>query len=1094
MAQTGDDPKPSADPESSTRAAVLKTAFVFKGKIWTITYKGSRFSLRNNLGLGYIHRLLQQPGQEFRALDLLMGPPHGALTYEGNSVAAHFCNSENGALLTAGDAGPVLDTQAKQQYRRVIAQLREELDELHQRGDQERGATIERDLEFVTRELIHAVKLGGRDRHAGSVAERARLNVTRAIRAAIQRISEHHSELGQLLGNDIRTGGFCSYVPNPKVPITWHFEEKTDSAPQSVASAPTTWEIGNSLGPAQPSRIAFVGREVEQAILRRGLEQAQAGNGQIMIICGPPGIGKTRTAREAGEQARGEGFVVLGGNCYDRADTVPFIPFVELFEAALEALSPSAIREFLGQQANEVARLLPQLRRLLPDLPQPLDLPPQESRRLLFNAIVELLARQAALSPMLLLFEDVHWADEATLALLVRVAQAISRMRCLIIVTHRDDEIDLKPPLTKTLDELIRLRVVERIRLLGLPAAAVAQMIEALSGKEPSRALVDHVYSSTDGNPLFVEEIVQHLEQSGSNIESLEEGELALPASLRVVIGRRLGLVSKDTRKILETAATIGRSFTFALLESATGVQVEKLIDCVEEAENAGLIWSKLEHPDARFQFAHELMRRSAMEEVSAARSQQLHLRIAQAIELLYPNALEDRADDLAHHFWNAGRAADPAKTIHFLQLAGKKAVLSSAINEALNHFRRALEMLSSLRPTEDNIQQELSLQLRVGSALGTVRGWSAPEVGQAFGRATELCRKIGTRQQLFSAISGMANFHALRSELHQARELTQELTALAEHGAEDHDLVGAHQVSGTVLWVMGAFSEARRHLERAISIADRLHTLFLASGSSDDPGVLNRAYATVVLCCLGFPDQALKLRRQAVELIRKLAHPYSLAAGFGYLAYFHLLRREGEAVLELVDEAGRIAAEYGFQRAAKDLAGLRGFALIEMNRPAEGIFQSQQSGASLRGHGSGWLRAAGLARLGWAYGRLGRPADGLAALAKGLEVSARTGERWFDAELHRLKGELLLQAHGGVVSSVAAEAQACFRQALGIARSQHAKWWELRAATSLAGLLARQNELDAARQALLPVYTWFTEGFDTPDLKESKALLDELS
>jgi tetratricopeptide (TPR) repeat protein len=811
-------------------------------------------------------------------------------------------------------------------------------------------------------------------------------------------------------------------------------------------------------------------------------------------MSGPPGIGKTRTAREAGEEARSRGFVLLVGNCYDRENAVPFVPFVELFEAALaRTASQGVMREMLGRQASEMQRLLPQLRRLFPDLLQPPELPPPEARRLLFNAIVELLARETAITPLLLLLEDLHWADEGTLSLLVHLGRAISRMPAMIIVTHRDDQIDLRPPLTKAVDELIRLRVVEQIRLPGLPQEAVAQMIEALSGRQPSSRLVEQIYSNTEGNPLFVEELVRHMAQSPSTTEQLEQIPNSLPPNLRVVIRRRLGLVSNETRTMLEPAAVIGRSFTFGLLERATGSHPDKLIDCVEEAEKAGLISSKLEYPDARFTFGHELMRRVVIEELSAARCQRLHLNIAEAIALLYPNALEDHADDLAHHFWNAGRAADPEKTLRFLQLAGEKDVRSSAIEEAVHHFRNALELLRSLPQTHDNMLKELSLQLRVGSALGTVKGMSASEVGQAFSRAIDLCHAVGTTRQLFTAISGMAIFHVLRAELNRAHQLTQELLAIAEDKVEQSDVVGLHQARGTVLCVMGEFTSARSHLERAIAISDRLQTFFLPSGSSDHPGVINRAYASLVLCCLGYPDQALQRRQEAVKLIRDLAHPFTLAVGFGFLAYFHLLRREGAVVLELLDEAMRVAAEYGFQRASKDLAGLRGFALIEMNRADEGILQSQLNGSALRGHGSGWLRAAGLARLGWAYGMAGKPGEGLAALTRGLEVSTKTGERWFDAELHRLHGELLMQSHADIDLSIAAEAQACFHRAVETARSQHAKWWELRAATSLAHLLVRLDRRDEARTVLGKVYYWFTEGFDTTDLKESKALLRDL-
>jgi predicted ATPase len=461
-------------------------------------------------------------------------------------------------------------------------------------------------------------------------------------------------------------------------------------------------------------QTTFVGRQDECAVLRRCLAQAQNGAGGVVIVGGPPGIGKTRTSREIGEEARRQGFVVLAGNCYDREDAVPFVPFVELLEMALaRAPSPAAVHELLGEQAAELTRLLPQLRRLLPDLPAPLPVSAEQSRRLLFNAVVELIARQSKLRPLLLLLEDLHWADEGTLALLVHLGRSIGRLPVLIIATHRDDDIDMKPPLTKAMGELTRLRVVERIQLRGLPQGAVAEMIEDISGRAPAPALVDLIYSNTDGNPLFVEELIRHLGPSPSNHALLERGEqvaLDLPHSLRLVIGRRLGLVSRETARILDTAAVIGRSFPFTLLEAATHSDPDRLLDSVEEAEKAGLISSKLQYPEARFQFAHELIRRAVLDEVSIARRQRLHLSIAEALELLYPNDIEAHAEDLAYHFWSAGAAAEPARAIRYLQMASKKAKRSSAFKEAQQSYEQALTLLNVLPESAERDLHELDL------------------------------------------------------------------------------------------------------------------------------------------------------------------------------------------------------------------------------------------------------------------------------------------------------------------------------------------------------------------------------------------------
>jgi AAA ATPase domain/Cyclic nucleotide-binding domain len=726
-----DDPAGRSRTAPSSPAVVQRGTLIPGGEYWTIGYGDVCFTLRNVLGLTYLHFLLQNPGEEFHALDLLSGTSSSEVLEIDPSPVTRLREDDNVLAGRPGDIGPILDEQAKRDYRRRISELNEELTDLRERGnlnllgerDYRRRAEVESELEALTSQLAQAVGVSGRDRRSGSAAERARLNVTRAIRVAIQKISEHNAQLGELLGNRIRTGSFCSYVPNARSSIEWKL------AAGGVPPAPTTAGLVAISPPSEPSfvqplrsRTAFVGREEERGLLRRYLQQARNSQGRIVIIAGPPGIGKTRLARETGEEARQQNFLAMAGNCYDREDSVPFVPFVELLEGLLaRALKAAAVRQIFGEQAGEVARLLPQLRRLLPELPPPLQLSSEQSRRELFNAITDLIGRQSARNPLLLLLEDLHWADEGTLSLLIDLARSISRKPAMIIATHRNDDIDMKPPLTKALDELARLGVVERISLGGLPQPVVAQMIERLTREEPPAALVDRIYSNTDGNPLFIEELVGHLDRSrenGDSLEGLKQGEIVLPHSLRLLIGRRLALVSKEPKRILETAALIGRSFNFGLLEAATHAEPDRLVDSLEEAEKAGLISSRLEYPEARFKFAHELLRRAVLDEISVARRQRLHLQIAEAMELVYASSLEEHAEDLAHHFWSAGNAADPVKAIRYLRMAGEKAVCSSANVEAISHYRRALQLFNTLAQGSERLQQGLRLEIGLGTAL----------------------------------------------------------------------------------------------------------------------------------------------------------------------------------------------------------------------------------------------------------------------------------------------------------------------------------------------------------------------------------------
>ncbi len=343
------------------------------GDYWTIGSGDAAFALKDMLGLGYVCRLLQYPHQEFHALDLLSGPGMPVAVNElGRGLDSAIGFERDQIQRDTGDAGPALDSQAKQEIRTRILELRSELDQLRENGRPEQGEKLEAEIDFLTHELARALGLGGRDRRAGSAAERARLNVTRAIRAAIQKIGARDATLGELLDHAIRTGTYCSYVPPSEPSIAWRFSLKPEGAStETVTPPPLPLRAESIFLPAPSERSAFVGRSHERALLLQWLELARNGAGRIVIVSGPPGIGKTRLSREVSEEARRLGFIPLAGNCYDREDSVPFEPFVELLESAIRSQSPEVIRTSLGNEAVELSRLLPQLRRILPDLQSP---------------------------------------------------------------------------------------------------------------------------------------------------------------------------------------------------------------------------------------------------------------------------------------------------------------------------------------------------------------------------------------------------------------------------------------------------------------------------------------------------------------------------------------------------------------------------------------------------------------------------------------------------------------------------------------------------------------------------------------------------
>jgi predicted ATPase len=1090
--------------ESASRGAVPSQTGVFarSGEYWTLGYGGSSFPLKDVKGLSYVQRLLQHPGDEFHALDLLSGPGAGT-TSERTSVETRESSLPVGITIRpglTGDAGELLDAQAKQDYKRKLLELREELEDQRERGNHARAEEVETEIEFLARELTRAVGLGGRDRRAGSAAERARLNATRAIKGALQKVSERDASLGQLLERTIRTGSFCSYVPDRHAPVSWQFsvEGHRQASGEAEAAAPVLFRRETNFLHALANQETFVGREAERALLRRLLEQALAREGKVVMIGGAPGAGKTRIAGEFAAEAHRRGFLTLVGSCYDRDDSIPFNPVVEILEAALaNSSSPAAFRRVLGHDAAEMARLMPQLRRMFPDIPPPMEGSAEQSRRILFNAVVELITRVATNTPLLLLLEDLHWADEGSLSLVNHVARSVSNLPIMIVGTYRDNELEPAGSLAKALDELIRVHLLERIMLQGLPQNAVAEMLRALSGREPPEAVVNLFHSHTEGNPFFVEELFLHLVEQGKLTDSAGEfrrdlklGDLDVPQSLRLVIGRQLARLSDPTQKTLATAAVIGRSFTFGLLEASTRADADVLLDRVEEAERAGLISSTVQYPEARFNFSHELFRQTVVSGLSAPRRQRLHLDVADAIERLYADALEDHADDLAHHLWQAGAAADPGRTIRYLQLAGDEAVQRSANLQAIGYYTRALEMVQTLPDTPERAQQELMLHIVVGTPLIATKGFASPEVEKVYTRARTLCQQAGDSPQLFPVLWGLWVFYTARAQHKTARELAEQCLRLAQSAQDPELLLEAHHALGITLTALPQSESGLEHLEQSIAHYDPERHASMPFRYGQDAKVVCLAQAAWTIWIRGYPERALKKYDEALRWATEISHPYSLVAAFDFGAMVHQLRRDAQATVERAESAIRLSTEQQFAYWTAWGCILRGWALTQREQVAEGIAQMKEALSAFRATGAEVMVPYFLGLLADAYCSAGQIEEGLKVLLEAQAAVSASEERFWEAELCRLKGELTLKRNR--VPQDRAEAETCFLRALAIARDQSAKSLELRAAMSLHRLWQTEGRRADSRQVLAEVYGRFTEGFDTADLREAKMLIEE--
>ena len=486
--------------------------------------------------------------------------------------------------------------------------------------------------------------------------------------------------------------------------------------PQTAQAAP---------GPAE-GRTPFVGRESERAEARRLLERAVSGYGGVLLLGGEPGVGKTRLAEEVLAEGRQRGCLALTGRCYETEGTPPFIPWVEIVERSASIVPKAAFREALGDAAPEVAKLVPELRQIFPDIPQPTELAPEQQQRYLFSNFVSFVERGTQVTPQVLLIDDLHWADDSTLLLLQQVALRVSQMPLLIVGTYRDVDLDAARPFAKMLESLTRQRLAHKIALRCLPEAGVSDMLRALSGYVPAAHLVAAIFRETEGNPFFVEEVFQHLAEEGRLFDAEERWradlrveDLDVPESIRLVISRRVERLSPSARQVLTPAAVIGRSFDLTLLEALGDADGDTLLTALEEAEGAKLIRTVSSRREVRWEFAHGLIRHTLENGLSLVRRRRAHLRVAEAMERVFGAHVERHASDVAHHLYQAGTAADPEKTARFLTLAGDQALDARAFDEALRQFNDAL----SIRDEEDQ-RQTADLRYRKGRALLSLGRW----------------------------------------------------------------------------------------------------------------------------------------------------------------------------------------------------------------------------------------------------------------------------------------------------------------------------------------------------------------------------------
>ncbi|MBI3756919.1 MAG: hypothetical protein HY267_02980, partial [Deltaproteobacteria bacterium] len=553
----------------------------------------------------------------------------------------------------------------------------------------------------------------------------------------------------------------------------------------------------------------------------------------------------------------------------------------------------------------------------------------------------------------------------------------------------------------------------------------------------------------------------------------------------------RIDRLAPDEKALLQQLSVIGREFPLGLIRQVLTQPEAELYRILASLQRKEFLYEQPAFPEVEYLFKHALTQEVAYGTVLQEQRKLLHERTGQALEALYASTLHEHYSDLAHHYQ---RSPNTEKAIEYLQLAGQQAVQRSANEEAVRHLTAALDLLHTLPDTSERARQELALQIGLGTPLLVLKGWASPALETVFVRARELSQRVGDSALLFRALVWLRLVYSTRADYQSERKLGEQCLRLAQQEEDPEFLMETHVQSGYRAVFVGDLHEAIQHTEHAISLYNRQRHYSHRFLYGTDPGVASRVYRAVALWVLGYPDQAAKALSDARALAHEIAHPFSLGFALNDSAWFHQFRQEVEASLEWAEATIKFATDQGLPVWVPLGTMFRGWALVMLEQYGEeGITQIRHGLAECAVSGLIVLRSQHLLMLAQAYGKLGQIEAGLTVLAEALTHVNAKGEHLYEAELYRIKGTLTLESQVESHKSKVEEAEACFLKAINIAQKQQAKSLELRATVSLARLWQQQGKRDEAQQMLVAIYGWFTEGFDTKDLQEAKALLDEL-
>jgi predicted ATPase len=632
------------------------------------------------------------------------------------------------------------------------------------------------------------------------------------------------------------------------------------------------------------------------------------------------------------------------------------------------------------------------------------------------------------------------------------------------------------------------------VTLLMLPRLdqrATSTMVACVPGAATLPTdIVHEIVERTDGVPLFIEEVTKAVLESGAEgratLSAVPHRVISVPATLHASLMARLDRLGPSAKAVAQKGAAMGREFAYDLVASVADLPESQLREVLDQLSNAGLLFARGTPPECVYTFKHALVQDAAYDTLLRGRRQELHTRIATELESRYPEVAERQPELLAQHYTQGGLIE---RAVLYWGKAGRKSVTRSAMKEAVIQLRKGLQLLAMLPDNPARDRQELDLQSALGGALVASKGIAASETGQAYARARTLCKQLGDSVALVPVLSGQVSHHFGRAEYVAARQIAEDLLEVAQKQEDAAGQIVGSRSMGLCLHLLGGFAAAVENFERVLLLYDPEAHRALANVAGYDMRALALTYLSFDLFILGYPRQATSRGEEALAWSRHLNHPHSLAYALSIATLLNLIRRADDQAEVALEEVFSVATEQKLTVWLPSAHVMRGCVLAARGKATEGLALARKGIAEKNAQGSVLNQPFFLALLSWCCEQANQADEAFELLGEALEIANRTGERWFEAELHRRRGDWLLVHR----TAEQAEAEACFNRALTIAQNQSAKMWELRAAVRLARIRQGQQKAGEAHELLGSVYSWFTEGLDIPDLTEAKSLLDEL-